>query len=156
MSKIYWTWQKRGAYYSRCVYLTCLPSLFICFLLFQNCLMGFKILPYFFQKNIHYYLILPVSAFLAPQIVEDPKNQTVDAGFNITFNCTAKGHPMPSLKWIKNDNSLAVRSNPRINVSQTFLDNVQIHSQLIIEDHLFAFSFLSCTSFASFFPRPQY
>ncbi|XP_022777568.1 protein sax-3-like [Stylophora pistillata] len=77
---------------------------------------------------------IKLRAFLAPQIVEDPKNQTVDAGFNITFNCTAKGHPMPSLKWIKNDNSLAVRSNPRINVSQTFLDNVQIHSQLIIED----------------------
>ncbi|PFX16334.1 Fibroblast growth factor receptor 4 [Stylophora pistillata] len=91
-------------------------------------------MPHFFQKNIHYYLILPVSAFLAPQIVEDPKNQTVDAGFNITFNCTAKGHPMPSIKWIKNDNSLAIRSNPRINVSQTDLDDVQIHSQLIIKD----------------------
>ena len=75
-----------------------------------------------------------MSAFLVPETVEDPKNQTVDAGFNITFNCTAKGHPMPSIKWIKNDNSLAVRSNPRINVSQTVLDNVQIHSQLIIED----------------------
>ena len=74
-----------------------------------------------------------MSAFLAPETVEDPKNQTVVAGFNVTLNCTAKGSPMPSITWIKNNDPLAVQSNPRIKYIQTVHDDKQIHSQLVIE-----------------------
>ncbi|CAH3104213.1 unnamed protein product [Pocillopora meandrina] len=72
-------------------------------------------------------------ASLAPEIVEDPKNQTVDAGFNATFDCAAKGHPMPSITWIKNDDALAVQSNNWTRVAEIFLDDEQIHSKLVIK-----------------------
>ena len=75
-----------------------------------------------------------MSAFLAPETVEDPKNQTVVAGFNVTLNCTAKGSPMPSITWIKNNDPLAIQSNPRIKYIKNALDDKQIHSQLVIED----------------------
>ena len=75
-----------------------------------------------------------MSTFLAPETVEDPKNQTVVAGFNVTLNCTAKGSPMPSITWIKNNDPLAIQSNPRIKYIKTTLDDKKIHSQLVIED----------------------
>ncbi|CAH3144667.1 unnamed protein product [Pocillopora meandrina] len=80
------------------------------------------------------FLFVKDLAFLAPETVEDPKNQTVVAGFNLTLNCTAKGSPMPSITWIKNNDSLAIQSNPRIKYIKTALDDKQIHSQLVIED----------------------
>ena len=86
------------------------------------------------KKIFYCHLELSVSAFLAPETVEDPKNQTVVAGFNVTLNCTAKGSPMPSITWIKNNDSLAIQSNPRIKYIKTALDDKQIHSQLVIED----------------------
>ena len=67
-------------------------------------------------------------------ILEDHKNQTVDAGFNATFNCAAKGHPMPSITWIQNDDALAVQLNLRIQETDIFLDDEQIHSLLVIKD----------------------
>ena len=88
----------------------------------------------FSQHIFHCHLGLSVSAFQAPETVEDPKNQTVVAGFNLTLNCTAEGSPMPSITWIKNNDSLAVQSNPRIKYIKTVLDYKQIHSQLVIED----------------------
>ena len=88
-----------------------------------------------FSQNIfHCHLGLSVSAFQAPETVEDPKNQTVVAGFNLSLNCTAEGSPMPSITWIKNNDSLAIQSNPRIKDIETVLDYKQIHSQLVIED----------------------
>ena len=90
---------------------------------------------FIFSQHIFYcHLGLSVSAFLALETVEDPKNQTVVAGFNVTLNCTAKGSPMPSITWIKNNDPLAIQSNPRIKYIQTALDDKQIHSQLVIED----------------------
>ena len=88
----------------------------------------------FSQHIFHCHLGLSVSAFQAPETVEDPKNQTVVAGFNVTLNCTAEGSPMPSITWIKNNDLLAIQSNPRIKDIQTVLDYKQIHSQLVIED----------------------
>ena len=41
---------------------------------------------------------------------------------------------MPSITWIKNNDSLAIQSNPRIKDIETVLDYKQIHSQLVIED----------------------
>ncbi|XP_058940136.1 fibroblast growth factor receptor 3-like [Pocillopora verrucosa] len=76
---------------------------------------------------------IELQASLAPEIVEDPKNQTVDAGFNATFDCAAKGHPMPSITWIKNDDALAVQSNNWTRVAEIFLDDEQIHSKLVIK-----------------------
>ena len=88
----------------------------------------------FSQHIFHCHLGLSVSAFRAPETVEDPKNQTVVLGFNVTLNCTAEGSPMPSITWIKNNDSLAIQSNPRIKDIETVLDYKQIHSQLVIED----------------------
>ena len=41
---------------------------------------------------------------------------------------------MPSISWIKNNDPLAIQSNPRIKYIQTALDDKQIHNQLVIED----------------------
>ena len=40
---------------------------------------------------------------------------------------------MPSITWIKNDDALAVQSYNRIRVAEIFLDDEQIHSQLVIK-----------------------
>ncbi|PFX16343.1 Roundabout-like 3 [Stylophora pistillata] len=71
-------------------------------------------------------------AFLKPETVTDPRNQTVVAGFDVTFNCTAKGHPMPSIIWIKNNASLTIQSDLRMKVIMITLDDKHIHSQLVI------------------------
>lgn len=80
------------------------------------------------QKTVEIVL----QAFLKPETVTDPRNQTVVAGFDVTFNCTAKGHPMPSITWIKNNASLTAQSDLRIKVIVITLDDKHIHSQLVI------------------------
>ena len=40
---------------------------------------------------------------------------------------------MPSITWIKNDDALAVQSYDRIRVAEIFVDDEQIHSQLVIK-----------------------
>ena len=72
---------------------------------------------------------------LAPELVEVPRNQSIDIGANVTFNCTATGLPKPSISWIKNNDSSALQSNPRV----TFINNPNSltnqktpHSQLFI------------------------
>ena len=40
---------------------------------------------------------------------------------------------MPSITWIKNDDALAVQSYNRIRVAEIFVDDEQIHSQLVIK-----------------------
>ena len=40
---------------------------------------------------------------------------------------------MPSITWIKNDDALAVQSNNWTRVAEIFLDDEQIHSQLVIK-----------------------
>ena len=40
---------------------------------------------------------------------------------------------MPSITWIKNDDALAVQSYNRNRVAEIFLDDEQIHSQLVIK-----------------------
>ena len=65
--------------------------------------------------------------------MKDPKNQAVNAGFNATFECAATGHSMPSITWIKNDDALAAQFNNWIREAEIFLDDEQIHSQLVIK-----------------------
>ena len=113
---------RRGLTISRCLpfsvsLITYLPC-FTCSLLTD----GFSNLTFFLQKK-----------YPSSSEIEDPKNQTVDAGFNATFDCAAKGHPMPSITWIKNDDALAVQSYNRIRVAEIFVDDEQIHSQLVIK-----------------------
>ena len=55
----------------------------------------------------------------APELVGVPRNQSTDIGANVTFKCTATGLPKPSISWIKNNDSFALQSNPRV----TFIDN---------------------------------
>ena len=40
---------------------------------------------------------------------------------------------MPSITWIKNDDALAVQSYNRIRVAEIFVDDEQIHIQLVIK-----------------------
>ena len=40
---------------------------------------------------------------------------------------------MPSITWIKNDDAFAVQSFNRIRVAEIFVDDEQIHSQLVIK-----------------------
>ena len=72
--------------------------------------------------------------------MEDPKNQTVHADFHAIFNCAARGHLMPSITWMKNDDALiylddalVVHSNLRTKVAKIFLDDKQIHSKLVVK-----------------------
>ena len=66
-----------------------------------------------------------------PDIVEDPKNQSDVIGSNVTLNCTATGRPPPTITWIKNNDSYAVQSKPRVVVSSSF-DYKKYHSHLLI------------------------
>ncbi|XP_058970038.2 vascular endothelial growth factor receptor 2 isoform X3 [Pocillopora verrucosa] len=68
---------------------------------------------------------------LFPEVVENPKNQSVFIGSNVTFNCTAMGLPTPAISWMKNNDSYAVTSNVRARVVS---DNKNNHSQLIITE----------------------
>ena len=65
--------------------------------------------------------------------MKDPKNQAVNAGFNATFECAATGNSTPYITWIKNDDALAAQSNNWIREAEIFLDDEQIHSQLVIK-----------------------
>ena len=40
---------------------------------------------------------------------------------------------MPSITWIKNDDAFAVQSFNRIRVAEIFVDDEQIHGQLVIK-----------------------
>ena len=66
---------------------------------------------------------------LFPEVVENPKNQSVFIGSNVTFNCTAMGLPTPTISWMKNNDSYVVPSDLRARVVS---DNKNNHSQLII------------------------
>ena len=65
--------------------------------------------------------------------MEDPKNITVHADLHAIFNCAARGHLMPSITWMKNDDALVVHSNLRTKVAKIFLDDKQIHSKLVVK-----------------------
>ncbi|XP_022800177.1 muscle, skeletal receptor tyrosine-protein kinase-like [Stylophora pistillata] len=68
--------------------------------------------------------------FLFPEIAENPMNQSVFIGSNVTFNCTATGIPTPAISWMKNNNSSEVTSNVRANVQ----GDKNNHSRLIITE----------------------
>ena len=66
-----------------------------------------------------------------PEVIEDPKSQSAVIGSSVTLNCTATGRPKPTIRWIKNNDSYAVQSNPRAKVILVSGDK-NIHSQLLI------------------------
>ncbi|XP_066023936.1 fibroblast growth factor receptor 4-like isoform X2 [Pocillopora verrucosa] len=57
---------------------------------------------------------------LAPELVEVPRNQSIDIGANVTFNCTATGLPKLSISWIKNSDSSALQTNSRVTFSSSY------------------------------------
>lgn len=43
-------------------------------------------------------------------------NQTAVLGSNVTFSCTATGHPNPAITWEKDNDVYSLESNPRAKV----------------------------------------
>ena len=69
----------------------------------------------------------------APELVGVPRNQSTDIGANVTFKCTATGLPKPNISWIKNNDSFALQSNPRVTFINDPLDDTEtMQSQLFI------------------------
>ena len=85
----------------------------------------------YFAENLSPIDTTKAPHLLFPEVVENPKNQSVFIGSNVTFNCTAMGLPTPAISWMKNNNSYAVTSNVRARVVS---DNKNNHSQLIITE----------------------
>ena len=67
-----------------------------------------------------------------PDIVGVPQNQITDIGASVTFNCTATGLPAPNISWIKNNDSFALQSNPRVTFINDPLDDKSTQSHLFI------------------------
>ncbi|PFX12565.1 Hemicentin-1 [Stylophora pistillata] len=66
------------------------------------------------------------------QIVEDPKNQSAVIDSSITLNCTATGHPRPTISWMKNDDPYALQINKKVEEKVIALDNKTVFSQLLL------------------------
>lgn len=47
-----------------------------------------------------------LEVLVKPHFIEEPKDQVVDIGRNVTLTCVANGFPKPELKWLFNDSSL--------------------------------------------------
>ena len=67
-----------------------------------------------------------------PELLGVPRNQSADVGANVTFSCTATGLPAPSISWIKNNDSFALQSNPRVTFNNNPVDGKTMQSQLFI------------------------
>ena len=68
----------------------------------------------------------------ALKLIGVPRNQSADIGANVTFNCTASGFPKPTISWIKNNDSSALRSNLRVKFINSTMDDKSIQSQLLL------------------------
>ena len=66
------------------------------------------------------------------QIIEYPKNQSAFINSSVTFNCTATGHPRPTISWVKNDDPQALQTNPRVEEKVILFDNKTVRSQLLL------------------------
>jgi hypothetical protein len=56
--------------------------------------------------NLDFVDVVQVSC-VAPQIVQQPASQTVNAGATASFTSTASGTPAPALQWLKNGSPVA-------------------------------------------------
>ena len=94
-------------------------------------LLAIVLLIGYFAENLSPIDTTKAPHLLFPEVVENPKNQSVFIGSNVTFNCTTMGLPTPAISWMKNNDSYAVTSNVRARVVP---DNQNNHSQLIITE----------------------
>ena len=92
-------------------------------------LLAIVLLIGYFAENLSPLNTTKAPHLLFPAVVENPKNQSVFIGSNVTFNCTAMGLPTPTISWMKNNDSCVVTSDVRARVVS---DNKNNHSQLII------------------------
>ena len=94
-------------------------------------LLAIVLLIGYFSENLSPTEAAKAPHLLFPEVVENPKNQSVFIGSNVTFNCTTMGLPTPAISWMKNNDSYAVTSNVRARVVP---ENKSNHSQLIITE----------------------
>ena len=113
-----------------------MESIILSILIISSHFRSFHVLlshPFFLVHNIR-FCSLSLSDGRA-RIIEDPVNQTAFVGFNVTFNCSAAGLLEQNITWVKNNNSHAVNSNPRVKVIRIPLDGEGIlQSQLSIKE----------------------
>ena len=74
---------------------------------------------------------------LAPELVEVPRNQSIDIGANVTFNCTATGRLKPSISWIKNSDSSALQTNSRVTFSSSYNNSSSSKNHKTMQSQLF-------------------
>ena len=73
----------------------------------------------------------------APELVEVPRNQSIDIGANVTFNCTATGLLKPSISWIKNSDSSALQTNSRVTFSSSYNNSSSSKNHKTMQSQLF-------------------
>ena len=97
-------------------------------------LLAIVLLIGYFAENLSPLNTTKAPHLLFPEVVENPKNQSVFIGSNVTFNCTAMGLPTPTISWMKNNDSYVVPSDVRARVVSDNKNNKNNHSQLIITE----------------------
>ncbi|XP_067878223.1 peroxidasin homolog isoform X2 [Heterodontus francisci] len=65
-----------------------------------------------------------------PRITTQPQDADVTSGNTVYFTCRAEGNPKPEIIWLRNNNALDMKYNPRLNL----LDDGTLMIQNIQED----------------------
>ncbi|CAG2180202.1 unnamed protein product, partial [Oppiella nova] len=58
-------------------------------------------------------------------------NMTKETNDNIRMNCEFRGHPLPTIRWLKNEAPVE-QERPKIHIKQKILTSGRIRSRLII------------------------
>ncbi|XP_027629631.1 peroxidasin homolog isoform X1 [Tupaia chinensis] len=51
-----------------------------------------------------------------PRITSEPQDADVTSGNTVYFTCRAEGYPKPEIIWLRNNNELSMKTDPRLNL----------------------------------------